>query len=220
MTAAEMKQSFLTQYDAASSFAAPGWEDSEISTFLNLAQDKFVEQQYLTRQLEFISSIVTSQPNIALTAHPTILNANYFILGTSVTNYLYYIDCRLKLTRTNTDTLGETISPAEYIRCEPIGRMNAYKFSWTTLNKVWFKYPKVYLENIYDAGEKGNCVVILYDAYSTPVSAELTYVRYPVRIDITTNTACELNLAAHKTVVEMAVQEAITAVKVAKTAAQ
>jgi hypothetical protein len=46
MTAAEMKTLFLTLYDKVTNFAAPGYEDSEITLFLNKAQLEFVKTRY------------------------------------------------------------------------------------------------------------------------------------------------------------------------------
>jgi len=46
MTATELKTEFLIGYDKVSSFAAPGYTDSEISTFLSQAQERFVKQRY------------------------------------------------------------------------------------------------------------------------------------------------------------------------------
>jgi len=46
MTAAAMKELFLTLYDKVTNLAAPGYEDSEIITFLNKAQLQLVKQRY------------------------------------------------------------------------------------------------------------------------------------------------------------------------------
>ena len=44
MTAQEIKTRFLILYDKVASLAAPGYEDDEISEFLNIAQDsEFLE---------------------------------------------------------------------------------------------------------------------------------------------------------------------------------
>lgn len=46
MTAAEMKLNFLILYDKVTNFAAPGYEDFEIATFLNKAQLQYVKRTY------------------------------------------------------------------------------------------------------------------------------------------------------------------------------
>jgi len=216
MTAAEMKASFLVQYDAATSFSSPGWEDSELSSFLNLAQDRLVEELYISKNFANMSNIVRNLGNLTLTAHPTITNAVYNSL-TGVTDYLYYVSSRtLVATRTN------PVVSNEYLSNDVIDILMAQKFFKTTLNKVLFKYPKVYFENIFDSTAKGNSLVILYDNYTTtPTVAELVYVKYPVRIKIEATTVpCELNLMLHAKIVEYAVQEALKATKLSKITTQ
>lgn len=46
MTALELRDEFLIGYDKVSSFAAPGFTNEEISTFLSEAQEMFVKQRY------------------------------------------------------------------------------------------------------------------------------------------------------------------------------
>lgn len=46
MTALEMKRSFLVLYDKITNFAAPGYDDEEISLFLTKAQDRVVLYDY------------------------------------------------------------------------------------------------------------------------------------------------------------------------------
>lgn len=216
MTIAEMKSSFNTQYDAATSFAAPAWDDADISNFLNIAQDIIVEEIFASGNLSLISNIVTSRDILTLHRHPVIENANYIILS-SITDFLYYVASKTNLTRTN-PTANSTTVPNE-----KISRDNYNKFIKNGFNNPWFKYPKVFLEDIYDTtdrGYRGNCLVILTDAYTTPLWGEVTYVKYPTRMNITTNTSCVLNLALHREIVKRAVEEAVKAIKIAKTSAQ
>jgi hypothetical protein len=46
MNAAELKNSFLIQYDKVTNFAAPGYTDDEISYFLNKAQLELIKEYY------------------------------------------------------------------------------------------------------------------------------------------------------------------------------
>lgn len=46
MTANEMRLNFLIKYDKITNFAAPGYEDSEISILLNTAQERFIKTVY------------------------------------------------------------------------------------------------------------------------------------------------------------------------------
>ena len=46
LTALDMKNNFLVLYDKVTNFAAPGYEDDEISLFLTKAQDQIVKRYY------------------------------------------------------------------------------------------------------------------------------------------------------------------------------
>ena len=46
MSAVEMKTLFLILYDKITNLTAPGYEDSEITAFLNKAQLQFVKTRY------------------------------------------------------------------------------------------------------------------------------------------------------------------------------
>jgi hypothetical protein len=46
LTAQQMKDNFLVLYDKVTNFAAPGYEDNEISLFLTSAQDQLVKRYY------------------------------------------------------------------------------------------------------------------------------------------------------------------------------
>jgi hypothetical protein len=46
LTAQDMRENFLVLYDKVANFAAPGYEDEEISLFLTKAQDQLVKRYY------------------------------------------------------------------------------------------------------------------------------------------------------------------------------
>jgi hypothetical protein len=205
------------QYDAATSFSSPGWEDSELSSFLNLAQDRLVEELYISKNFANMSNIVRNIKNLTLSVHPDIANAVYSKISVDVTDFLYYVTSRTLISSRTKPTITN-----EYIHNEIVDIMVAPKFFKTAINQVWFKYPKVFFENTVSSTPQGNSLVILYDNYTTtPATGELVYVKYPVRIKIEATTVpCELNLMLHAKVVEYAVQEALKAVKIGKVSTQ
>lgn len=208
MTAVQMELDFLARYDAATSLAAPGWEASEISKFLNIAQLRLVNEKYLTKDYNPISNLIVSTIGVAI-AHATINNCWYINLDTAQTDYLYYLRSRSKLTRTN-----PTINPADWVPNDNLSNQaHADMFYVTAFNKPWFKYPKAYTE----VSETIDSITVLVDYYTTEVTEiEITAIIKPDDINITTNTSTNLDLVLHTTIVEYAVEEALKSIKSAK----
>jgi len=208
MTAVEMGNEFLTRYDAATSLAAPGWEDSEISSFLNIGQLRLVREKYLAGDYNPISNLIVTDSAVAA-PHTLILNNAYTLnLNTTHPTYLYYLRSRSKLTRTNPTITDEWI-PND----TPGDKTDIDIFLTTVFNKPWFKYPKAFTE--VDDGE--NVLTVIVDAYVSAVSEiELTAIIEPTMIDIDTTTDTNLDLVLHPIIVEYAVEEALKSIKIAK----
>lgn len=202
-----MRDEFLTRYDAATSLAAPGWEDSEISNFLNIAQLRVVKEKFETKDYNPISNIIVTASGAAI-AHTQITDRAYTLdVDTSHPTYLYYVRSRTKLTRTN-----PTITD-EWIPNDSVGdRTDVGMFFTTEFNKPWFKYPKVFTEL-----DGTSTLTVLVDYYTTDVSTiELTAIVEPTMIDIDTTTNTNLDLVLHPIIVEYAVEEALKSIKIAK----
>jgi len=202
-----MRDEFLTRYDAATSLAAPGWENSEISEFLNIAQLKIVSEKYATGDLNPISNLIVTASDTAV-AHSTLTPNGYVLdIDSSHPTYLYYIRSRSKLTRTN------PVITDGWIPNDIVGsKTDIDMFLTTEFNKPWFKYPKAFTE--YDGTSS---LVVLVDYYTTDVSEiELTAIIEPTMIDIDTTTDTDLDLVLHPLIVELAVEEALKSIKFAK----
>lgn len=208
MIAVEMKDEFLTRYDAATSLAAPGWEDSEISQFLNIAQLRLVREKYLAGDYNPISNLIITDSAVAAPHTVILTNAYTLNLNTTHPTFLYYLRSRSKLTRTN-----PTITD-EWIPNDIVGDKTDIDIFLTTIyNKPWFKYPKAFTE--VDDGE--SVLTVLVDAYVSDVSEiELTAIIEPTMIDITTTTDTNLDLVLHPIIVGYAVEEALNSIKFAK----
>lgn len=211
MTAAEMKTLFLNLYDAATSLGAPGWEDDEISSFLSKAQLDIIEAYYNNKDLKTIADVVETQM-VALsgTAYHDISNSEFVDISdaTLSTKLLYLVDAYLNLTRTNPDISTVSQIPVEFIDIK-----DAPKFYLTPINKVWFRYPKAFVEYSTSARH----LVILVDAYTTvDTDCYIVYVRKPADIDITGTVDSELGVSLHKDIVVKAVEEAVKSTRIAK----
>lgn len=214
MTTAEMKAYFLSEYDAATSLSAPGFEDSDISSFLNIAQDNIVTELYKNKEYTKLSELFCTTSNLPLFSHPNIANGYYLIAlnlsSDGLVDFFYYIDSRTKITRTNPTITNEWV-PNDFIT-----RDVANKLFKTALNKVWFKYPKSFFEMVDNGDTVRLMLVVIVDSYTTGTYGEVTYIKRPIRINITTSTKSELNESLHQGIVTLAVQEAVKSIKAAK----
>jgi len=208
MTAVEMRDEFLTRYDAATSLAAPGWENSEISEFLNIGQLRLVREKYLTGDYNLIANIISTQASAAGTH--TLISPNAYTLNIFGVHpkFLYYLRSRTKLTRTN-PVITDSWIPNDALS----NKSDIDSLLVTAFNKPWYKYPKAFTE----VDDEENVLVALVDYYTTAVSQiELTAIIEPEMIDIDTTTGTNLDLALHPTIVEYAVEEALKSIKFAK----
>jgi hypothetical protein len=207
MTASEMKASFLTLYDAATSLAAPGWENSEISDFLNVSQIELIKELNFAGKQDLISNIITDTSAItSVTTPPLVTDAlvkNSFTYDTTgLTDYLYYVSSQSKYTRT------DPVLTADYVYNEEIDFRTAAQFVVTPFNKPYFRIPKVFLAN--------KKLRVLVDYYTTVTALVVTYVKKPAVISIDGSVNCELNLALHQDIVQGAVNLAVESIKKAK----
>ena len=217
MTAAEFKAYFLAEYDAATSLSAPGWEDSEISSFLNIAQDSIVTELFKLKDLSKLAELVTTSYFGNTETHPSISNGLWLNLtDISLKNeYFYYLNGKAVITRTN------PIITSEWLPLEFVDRVNAHKFFQSSFNKPWFKFPKIFIDT-FDSLDQNTGIdtrfVILVDGYTTKsiANVEVTFLKKPNRISITDNTTTNLNESLHQTIVLLAVEQAVKSIKVAK----
>jgi len=211
MTVQELKNEFLTRYDAATSLAAPGWEDSEISTFLNIAQIRLVTELFNAGNLPLLSNLIHTNSDTAV-AMPDVSNGCIADINNIHPTFLFYVGSRTKITRTN-PVFTSTFIPNELLTDQRF----AWKFYHNPFNKLWLKYPKCYID--YSGSQKS--IVVLVDYYTdTPTEIELTAVIKPTDIDIDTNINTNMDLVTHPTIVEYAVEEALKSIKIAKTTNQ
>jgi hypothetical protein len=207
MTALEMKATFLTLYDAATSLAAPGWENSEISDFLNAAQTELIKELNFGNKQNLLSAIITDTSAITSVTTPalvtdTLVKNSFTYDTTALTDFLYYISSQSKYTRTDPTAI------ADYIYNEEISFKQASQFVVTPFNKPYFRVPKVFLLN--------KKLRVISDYYTTITALVVTYIRKPLSISIDGTINCELNVALHQDVVQTAVNLAVESIKKAK----
>ena len=198
MTAAQMKSEFLIRYDALS-YGAPGWEDTDIEQFLNIAQMEIVKELFAAKRYDLLTEIWDE-------FDATIENVQYStnIKKTELpSDLLFYIS-----SKSNFYKLGFNGEDIRYISVnEEIFPKNAEQFlPKNIIDTVLFRTPKCYLE--------GGFLNIIFDSFTEDVSnIYITYIRIPVNIKITSTAVdCELNESLHKSIVENAVGQALRAI--------
>jgi hypothetical protein len=208
MTALEMKAQFLALYDAATSLAAPGWENTEISSFLNTAQLDIIREAVTNSRYDLISTIITDTSAIvSLTlVTDTLIKNSYTYDLTLTTDYLYYISSQSKYTRTS-----PTLT-SDYVYNEEIDYRQAAQFVASPFNKPYFRIPKCFLTN--------KKLRVLCDFYTTVIALIVTYVKIPAIISIDGIVPSNINEALHQDIVKRAVDVAVESIKKAKISTQ
>ena len=213
MTVNEIKQRFLLLLDAAYSQAAPGFEDDEISEFLDKAQKDFVSQAVKSKIYDDIYQIVEIA-NVTISPGYS-QNLYSFEIDNLLSDFGYYVSSRVKITRT---IPGIT---ASFVNCELINVEDHTNFLVTPFNKPYFKYPKVFIVSPQNQDSK---LEVIVDAYTTVHKSidnyELTYVKIPRKVDISNGSGFQINNNVHEVLIEVAVNYAVNSLKTAKITTQ
>ncbi len=202
MTALEMKEEFLTRYDAATSLAAPGWEDSEISKFLNIAQLEIVRELWMNKSFELIYNLVDEDMT------SDIYSDNYITVlykRALPEDFLYYIK--------STSVIFLSPNPSSFaIENENISKAVSRQFIADATNRTIFRNPKAYISGT----ESSGTLNVIYSSIQEPSAISIEYVRKPIEIDIDNSTDTDLNIDLHDLVVNKAVKVALESIMQSK----
>lgn len=214
MTVSEIKSRFLLLLDAAYSQAAPGFEDYQISEFLDKAQKDFVDQVAKAKIYDDIYQIIE-------VAEATITPSSYdnrmyhFEIDNYFPDFGYYVSSRVRITRENPQTYNG------FIHCELINSELSHKFLTTAFNKPYFKFPKVYMVTPKNQDSKLHLITDAYSSvYKVTNNYEITYIRIPRKVDITAGYGFQINNNVYEKLIEMAVTYAVNSLKTAKITTQ
>jgi len=201
MTAGEVREMFLSRYYAAAGLDAAGWNDNEILNFVKLATMNIVQELSLAEAFDLISNIIKTSTEITLTDNTTAIPNEYsadLSLG-GISNYLYYVRSRCRVTGTTTYVVNEFIQAHE-----------AELFYETPTHKPFFRHPKVFIQD--------STIKVLTDniVRSSLDRIWVTYVQKPtfaildgVDFDSDSEVISNINISLHEKIVEAAVQIAI-----------
>lgn len=219
MTASEMKSEFLIGYDKITSFAAPGYTDSEISKFLNDAQERFIKTRYSDANKYRVGYEETEKRSKDLSELKRFFSSTTFVTGNHPNSYFVELpdnilwatkeEAQLNITdcHGNTSTVRVGVKPVsdDYYNANI---NNPLKKPYEGL--VWrMDFSRSDSSSTVSSSNKKRHELI-YDANNPVSEYYLTYIKYPQSIDVSsTNSYCELDPSVHKEVVELAVSIAL-----------
>lgn len=209
MTNAELKSRFLIGYEFIANNLAPGYNNNEISGFLNQGQDLLVDELYARRDIANIAELLT-KVDASLIAYAPGSGPEYYGSYSLWSEQNQFADFRW-LTNAKAKVLRDEPSPItnEWIECEMIDKFLAEKWVSTSINKPIIIYPKV----VWHGTTYGFAVI--YDAYSSVSELQVIYIKTPDRIDVSSELVpCELNAKLHQKIVDKAVALAMKATDV------
>jgi len=209
MTAAELHLEFKFRCDKLDTLNYPNFLPEEIDLILNNAQDRFIKQRYglnnikrqsfeeTEKRTEDLKNITT---NAILTPQPYSVDnidatARFVLLPT---DHWFTIQERAGITCANCGTpttqrvevIPITHAEASKTLRDPFKKPNSYKVLRLTID------GKVELLS--------SCTIVDY---------QFRYLRQPVKIDLTTNTTCELSEHVHNELVDIAVGIALESIE-------
>lgn len=203
MTALEMKEEFLTRYDAATSLAAPGWEDSEISKFLNISQLEIVRELWMNKSFELLHGLIDEYEDTPNTASGY---SNYLYAIGLPEDFLYYIKSYSLL------SIEGTATTPYLIENENISKAVSRQFIADANNRTIFRNPKAYITGV----ASSSALYIIISSIHIIEKTIVEYVRKPIEIDIENETDTDLNIDLHDLVVDKAVKVALESIMQSK----
>ena len=210
MTAQEMIDSFLLQYDLNGSGAVAGFTDDEILDFLNKSQLDIVKKGFIESGAGLFQTIIDFH-NFEMVEATGLHFSNAYSSadGEFPTNFLFYIGSRTNLTRSSFPTITGT---EDWIKNREVKVKDFGKFNVNESDKVIFYNPVVVINS--------NNLTIALDSYTTLIQVGgqsnciMTYLREPLSISLTvipgvTVDGSELNIKWHQEIIDAAVTQAL-----------
>lgn len=215
MTAAEMRNEFLILYDKITNFDAPGYEDDEISVFLNKAQERLVLHIINPTGNKYLVGFEVTEKrrkdlnelhrNINIPSTDSINNADNKPFGRFFRlpdDFLYAINEEVSITSRDAcvdDTVRQEVKPITHDTYNKVIR-NPFKkpYGGKIARLDWNGTLNI-------GGTVGKAHELIGDTNTTINTYHLRYIKTPAPINITTPGNCELNEITHRWIVDEAV---------------
>ncbi len=212
MTASEFHIAFKFGLDKFDSLNYPNFESAEIDLLLNQAQDEFVKQRYgatntkkqsfeeTQKRTEDLKNIVVrstivpaanASDNINIFSRFATLPADHWFIVQELAG-ISYLDCH-----------GNTINDNVFIKAI---QHNDYS---KLINNPFEKPDKSTVLRLMENDRSE----LLVASNVTLNNYYLTYIKKPVRIDLATNTTCELSEHTHQEIVNLSIQIALEGIE-------
>jgi len=219
MTAAEFKSQFLILYDKVANLSAPPYEDSEIETFLNMAQLEFVKSHYnykKNKEKEGTEETENRRKELVSLVRYSTLSPSTSQSGVFPNGVVFDLPTELMYTLTENAVIAsdDDCIDGNVVEIKPIthDEYNAYI-------KNPFKKPDSSLIWRLDFGYKSSKIkheLITGDDY-TITTYNLRYLKIPNKIQLPSGTilgiTSELNPIVHDAIVNIAVRMATAVTK-------
>lgn len=199
MTASELKSAFLRKYDAITGFAAPGYEDTEISAFLTEAQLIIFKRAVATfdrTELEkkILTRLIVNKTSTTFANTYNNLTNGYVVTMAFSSNEVLYAVWEESAVYVGSTTRVR-VKPVTYDRYI-IDRDNP--FLKPDENLIW----RLDYNGSHELITNGTAIA----------SYQMRFVRLPVPINISTSTTAEINEGFHEDIATLAAELAAKAV--------
>jgi len=217
MTAAEMKTRFLILYDKVTNLAAPGYEDTEITEFLNKAQLQFVKHRYQEKANQYYEGFEETEKRrkdlSELVRNSELTSANWSSDQTGVTpngvffdleeDFLYTLREEATIASSDSCVDGNRITVKPITHDEySINLMNPFKTPDTT--HIWrLDYSRDLTQGLTNTKQRHELIT---DGTYTINTYHVRYLKVPSSIDIVAGLTSELNDSVHGEIVDNAVR--------------
>lgn len=209
MTSTEMKKEFLILYDKITNFDAPGYKDSEIETFLNKAQERYMlrildvygnkyRQGFEATEIrrkglsELLKSANLNTSDISSSQVGVMPNGTFFDLPS---DFLFTVQESAVITSTDACIDGKVVKIKPTTHDEYNMNVNN-PFKKPSSSVIWR------LDVASDSGVKRHELVAANDF--TVSEYNLRYIKQPANIVIGTQD-CQLNAITHRSIIDEAV---------------
>ena len=213
MNTAEFREAFFVGYDAKANFAAPGYEDSEVSFLLTKAELVVTQGFVRAKKYDNIIELIRTEKFMLTNSNLVERLGECAYQTTTPSDFLFMEHIRSRLlVKQRTEVVVIT---DRWVECQLVSQNNVDKFIQTITNQPLLIYPKVLLHISTTSDFTQVLPIVLIDKYTgidtspVPNTFELTYVRVPGGIDITTEVTSLLNPLLHQLIVNVAVADAI-----------
>jgi len=214
VAASTMITYFNQYYDKETNLSAPGYEDAEVLVFINNAQKSFVKDRMFGKRFGE-PAFEDNQKRVTDLMH--LIQYKNYDTASDYYSYSTFSKCRYVSTTLADEfyyivsveacvTRSYPVVTKEWITCDLIKNINAYRFDTTTFNKPFFIKPKYFVLS--------SSLMVMFDAYTTGYGNATTdhkirmrYLQAPTAVSVASG--CRFHDSVIQEIIAIAVREAM-----------